>query len=411
MNQDRKETTLIMFAALLLAFVRSPLLLIHGRVIAEEGTVYFQKAWDSSALDALFAIHQGYYSLFTNGVALLAEKLVPLEWAAFVFTFVSLLILMLTVYLAITCEVFQDSRSRWMAAGIVMLTPSIEVWLTAEDVQFYLAVCTALICLSSERRHRILRFATLLLAGLSGVVSCALTPFFLLRAYRRRTLGAVLQAGVLAACCSVQGVIILHTLHDGGRKLSSADKVRWFGPVMFLKIFAVTFFGRLGAFLSQHIVIRHTNTAVCLLFWLLAFLSLAFFWKVAKTGGEPAMVCFCMAIASLVFDYSAIGEPLQTIFIGAFRYVFTGFLLLWLIPVLAYAKARSNGSSHDQKIALYFALLILSWGAMDTVGYWTRFQCLTPEWSGQVAAWRKDPNTPIRVAPYDWPLQMHLRPH
>ncbi len=188
MNQRGKGSFLILIAAALTTIIRSPLLLLHGRVWAEEGTVYYQQAWDTHVMDALLAVHVGYYSLFMNGLTLIAEKCAPPELLALILTWAAFAALMLTVYLAIECEAFRDARSRWLAAGIVVLTPAIEVWLTAEDVQFYLVVCVALIWISDETRHRVLRSVTLLLGGLTGPVSCILTPFLCSRlseTYRR----------------------------------------------------------------------------------------------------------------------------------------------------------------------------------------------------------------------------------
>ena len=410
MPPPRRESLLILLAALLVAILRSPLLLLHGRVIAEEGTVYFQQAWDSSAAIALLAPHQGYYSLFMNALTLLAERLLPVEWFAVTLTTASLLILLLTVYLAITCELFPTTRTRCLAAAIILFVPAIEVWLTAEDVQFYLSACTAIICLSSASSHRLVRSLTLLLAGLTGAVSCIFTPFFLWRAWRDRTRMAAVQAAILTLCSLVQAFFILH-FRAGGRSASGLAKFPWFGPVLVLKVFSVAFFGRLGAFLAQRIAIHHPVPAVCLLFWLLAILAFAIFWHLARLGGAPSRLCFCMALTVFALDYTAIGEPLDIVFIGAFRYVFTGSLLLWLLPLIAYASTGQSASLRDRRLAAACLTLFLFWGAIDAAGYWTRFQNRTPDWQTEVAHWRKDPTYPIHVSPKTWPLVMHLRPH
>ncbi len=407
MDGSRRQTLLIMLAALLTVIVRSPLLLLHGRVVAEEGTVYFQQAWDSSAATALLALHQGYYSLFMNGLTLLAERLLPVEWFAITLTSASLLILLLTVYLAITCEIFAG-RSRWLAAAVVLFVPAIEVWLTAEDMQFYLSACTALICLSSSGGHRALRSLTLLLAGLTGPVSCIFTPFFWCRAWRDRTPMAILQAAVLSLCSVAQAFVIFH-FRAGGRSASGLGKLAWFGPVLFLKVFSVCFFGRLGAFAAQRIVLQHPNAAICLLFWLLALVSLFIFWRLAKMGGEPGLLCFSMALTALALDYTAIGEPLPVVFIGAFRYIFAGSLLLWLTVVVAYRRTRRFGSAGERKFAVVVLTLMLFWGVVDAAGYWTRFQNRSPDWQAEVAHWRNDQTAVIHVSPPSWAATMRLQ--
>jgi uncharacterized membrane protein len=400
-----------MLAALAVAFVRSPLLLLHGRIYAEEGSVYLQRGWDAPPLQALLALHQGYYSLLMDGLAVFTARLIEPEHWALAMTTASLAMLMLAVFLAITCEQFETTRARMMAAGVVLLTPSIEVWMTAEDMQFYLVVCTALICISSEHRHRVLRGLTLLLAALTGPASCAIAPFFLWRAWRRRTAGAYFQAAIITVCALAQGLVLLGSLRSGSRTLAGYGKFAWFGPVLFLKIFSVDFFTRLGEFQCRRIVQHRQDVAVCLLLWLLSLLSLGLFRKMAKLGGEAAQMCFWMALASLAFDYTGIAEPMSVVFAGAARYFFAGFVLLSMTLVLAYAKAQRTGTVREQKLALALVLLVLFCGAVDAAGYWTRLQIRTPDWSAEVARWRKDPSTPLRTSPLTWDRTIHLHPH
>ncbi len=405
------ETRRILLAALGLAILRAPILLTHGRVMAEEGPVYFAPAWNGNALSAFLAPHMGYYSLFLNSLTVFSAHFLPVEWLGLALTSASLAVLLLTVYLAVTCEAFADSRSRWIAAGIVMLTPAIEVWLTAEDAQFYLPVCAALICISSENRHRFLRTGTLCVAALTGPTSAVVTPFFLWRAFRRRTGMAILQAAVVTIGTLVEAILLLRFLHAGARPLSSAAKDAWFGPVLVLKIFSVSVFGRPGAFLAQRIVLAHTTPAICVVFWIPALLLLALFWRMARHGGSAGMTIFAIAMASLVFDNAGTIGSLQTILIGAFRYYFTGFVLLWMLPVLALAGSKHDKSSGGRKLPLALCCLFLFWGAVDSIGYWSRLQNVVPDWQDQVAAWRKDPHTPIMVAPPGWKTPMYLQPH
>jgi hypothetical protein len=222
---------------------------------------------------------------------------------------------------------------------------------------------------------------------------------------------AILQAAVVTIGTLVEAILLLRFLHAGARPLSSAAKDAWFGPVLVLKIFSVSVFGRPGAFLAQRIVLAHTTPAICVVFWIPALLLLALFWRMARHGGSAGMTIFAIAMASLVFDNAGTIGSLQTILIGAFRYYFTGFVLLWMLPVLALAGSKHDKSSGGRKLPLALCCLFLFWGAVDSIGYWSRLQNVVPDWQDQVAAWRKDPHTPIMVAPPGWKTPMYLQPH
>jgi len=400
----------MMFAALLVVLLRSPILLLHGRVFAEEATVYLQQAWDARPLQTMLAVREGYFSLLMNGFTLLGAKLVPLEWVAVTYTFGALCVLMLTVYLALVCESFTTPRARALAAAIVIFAPATEVWLTLLDAQFYLPVCVALICISAEDRHRLLRYGTLVLAGLTGPVSCALTPCLLMKAWRRRTVDAWLQAAILVAASAVQGTILLHSLHAGSRKLDSTVKFGWFGPILFVKTFSVTLFTRLGGFASQRLLSHHPDAAVRAVLWVLALGSLWLFWRVARLGGWPGRMMFAMALLSLVFNYAGDPAPAAVIFTGEFRYFFSGTMLLWFCLLLGYDGSVGGSGLKWHRVATVLLSVALFSGVVDAIGYWGRFQRIEPRWAEQVAAWRKDPAVPIRVAPASWTDSLRLGP-
>ena len=115
-----REQGLLMGLAVLLALLRAPLLLLHGRVFAEEGTVYLQQAWNAPAIMTITAVHQGYYSFLMNTFALLAARVVPLEYAGLLSTWMALFILLLTIYLTVICEAFRTKQIRALAAALVL---------------------------------------------------------------------------------------------------------------------------------------------------------------------------------------------------------------------------------------------------------------------------------------------------
>jgi len=182
-----REIGTLLTIALLVLFCRLPRLLLHGRILAEEGTTYLRYAWDATPLRAMLAPHQGYYSVLDNLCALIAARLLPLSAAALFFTWSAVAVQLLLLFLVIECEVFRTPSERWCALfAVLLVTPNLEVWLNLGNCQSVLAVAAAVILISSTRRLFAVRTGTLTLAGLTGVTSLPLIPLFWLRVWRER---------------------------------------------------------------------------------------------------------------------------------------------------------------------------------------------------------------------------------
>lgn len=399
----------LMGGALLVEFLRAPILLTHGRVICEEANVYLEQAWTASAFTTLTALHQGYMCLLMNILALIAGRMVPLEQVGLVYTTGALCVMLLVVFLAVSCEEFRTPRTRLLAGLIILLTPAIDTFLTAETAQFVLPIGVAMVCLSSAQRHRIVRTGALLLGGLSAPASCCLSPFFLYRAYRQRTAMAWLQAGIITTCALYMAGVVLHSLSTGARHMSGPVKALWFGPVLFMKIFSIELGTRLAAFAAQRLVAGHRGLLSAALLWLLCAASVALFWTMARRAGTPGVLCFLMAFASLSFNYIGLGEPVEVVFVGAFRFFYTGFALFSLIMVLAYDRGIRLGDPRRLKFATALLALAFFTNFFDAAGYWTRLQSRDPKWSDEVAHWRRDPSYGLRV-PWAWPEPTYLKP-
>ncbi|HEY5253926.1 MAG TPA: hypothetical protein VIJ53_04685 [Acidobacteriaceae bacterium] len=407
----KNENLKILFATFLFICLRSPKLLIFGRLFAEEGTVYFQTAWSSGFWSAFLAPHQGYYSLLDNAVAAITVYLIPLSWVAFAFTFSALLLLLLMVYVVITCEIFETTQVKLLAALICVISPSLEVWLTLEDCQFCLAVCAAIILLSDEKKRQWVRGLTLLLAGLTGPVSCAFLPFYWIRAVRRKTKPAVVQALILTASTSVEIWTLLHALRSGERALISLERLRWLGPVFLIKTVTLTLATRLSFFLFLRLLLHHYSTSLFILCWLLATLGFIFLARQARINGSTSSFLFLLACWSFLFAYAGIAESSLALLGAANRYFFVPDLLIWLMIVLNYQQYKKSSSRQSSKVPYYLLVLIIASGLIDSAGYWKKAQNITPAWRPQIARWRADPTTPISVSPTTWPVQLILGNH
>ena len=389
----------ILLAAVIVVLLRAPRLLFSGRVYAEEGTVYLQSAWNEPAGHALLAPHQGYYSLIDNLSSVLAARVLPLSWAASLFTLTALLLFLLTVYLVITCESFEGTFAKALGALACVLTPSLDIPLTLEESQFCLAAAVAVIFVSDAERYRRLRLFTVLLAGLCGPVACAFVPFFWWKAARPRNRAALAQACLLTAGACVQGAVLLSALHSGGRTVQATGRFAWLGAVLFQKTVLLVFATRHVATAFGHLFARHASGASLLGCYVLALGGVALFVRQAKAGGRSA--AWLVALAGWLFSYSYLGalEKPMVLLTGADRYFFAPGLLLALALVLAFAKERPP--VRYPVSGLLLGLVFLS-GAANSVWYWSQEQDVAPAWRQQIERWRQNPALPVAVPPHGW---------
>ncbi|MGE5558288.1 MAG: hypothetical protein ACM3WV_06700 [Bacillota bacterium] len=207
----------------LLMFLREPELLLQPRFWAEEGAVYFKTAYDLPWYKSLFMPQQGYYGLFPNLVAIIAN-LVPLEFAPGIATFFAFLVQLLPFVI-----IFWGKSSYWdtiwkkvLISLLVLFTwATNEVWLNTINSQFYLVLTTFLILLTdsaaTSKKQNIFYYFMLVLSGLSGVVSTFLTPFFIYRAVKDKNKNAAVQAWIITGCAIIQALVILYlALFQGG---------------------------------------------------------------------------------------------------------------------------------------------------------------------------------------------------
>lgn len=389
---------------LVLIFARSPIVLIHGRVVAEEGTVYLQYAWNHSLCSALFATHLGYYSLCPNLFTIVAIRIVPLEWAALVLCYFALAIQLLTAFLAINCEWFQSDKIRLLAAILCLFcATSREAWLNTINSQFYLLICTLLVLISSADRLRVLRISTLIVAGLTGPVSCSLMPLFWVRYKKERTRGALLFAIAISVSTVMQATAIATAHAAGSRALGHPLKYLALGPAVVFKSVAAPFATVYStAALSRMVQPGHSLALYVTLAFVAYLIAAAFaalvFW-IFRLSNSAGKWLISAGLVSLVFNYVGSLGNFQGEITGGERYFFAWNVCLALAILLMYQ--RSDLSSRRRKLfTLLLALSLLS-ALSDTTYRWQRYQ-IGPRWQAQVALWRQNPNHPIAIWPASW---------
>lgn len=395
------QKAFFLFIYFVLVFFRSPFLLTQGRFWAEEGCVYFQYAWTAPVWHALLAPHLGYYAFYPNLCAVLAARLFPIVYAPVMVTWCALLVQLLAAYLVLDCEAFATLNYRIVALAVLLFTaPNKEVWLNTINSQFYFLVCGILIFLSSSNRRPLFRGTVLLIAGLTGILTVYLTPFFWLRALRDKSRGALIQAAVLTLCMAVQCYVVLQFLHSGERQIH----FQWqdIGPALLTRDMALPLAGRP---VSTHLafVIRQHLVPVFLMLWSgLAVVAIAFFSFLVGKGRKSEILLLVLAAVwtSCLCMYGAINSTSDLIYPAVSeRYSFGSNIMLALSLVLAAQGLRSDKAGWRRASTGLLAAVLLV-GVWD---YGTYMQWLMPEarpaWKLQIAAWDKDPSYRLQAWP------------
>ena len=393
------QAAAFLLLAFALIFLRTPRLILEGRIWAEEGTTYLHYAWNAPALSALLAPHQGYYSLWDNGLALLAARVLPLRMAALLFAWAALFVQLLTVYLVVSCSLASSVAARLLALLALLLTSATkEVWLNMENCQFWFPVCVALLLIGERSRLKPARLALLLLAGLTGVTSCMLTPLFWVKAAVVRTRSAFLEAGLLTATTAVQVVVIAASFHAGARE-ALRPLYAYLGPVLLQRVWVLSFLTTGTANAFGHWLARHPGGLVLGTLWMLFLLitvsALIFLFRVNWRLGALLGAGMLAAVLNWNGCYQCDFHLWNQSSIYDSRYFFEAVALLNLSMAYCATVARREGYRSLAGIAV--AVLLLS-GASQYMRS-RAFFSVYPAWAPQVQAWEHDPSQVLQVAP------------
>lgn len=227
----RPWALLVLGALAVLAIARSPHIVRYGRFWAEEGTLHFARMVNEPGLDGLVYVQTrtGYLNLFANGPTWLAEK-VPLEQAPLVTVWLSLAVVLLLAWIALTwpSDLLPNAGSRLAAAVLLVVgTGAVaEAWLNTINAQTYLCLITLLILFvrvdELTRARLVVGLVALAVAGLSGLYSVALAPLFLAVALLDRRPRRWACAAVLTVAGAIQAAIFLNARSSGALATTKA---------------------------------------------------------------------------------------------------------------------------------------------------------------------------------------------
>ena len=357
-------------------------------------------AYHHSWLATLLTPHQGYYS-FLNNLTALAEQRVSVEDAPFVSTYTAFLVQLLP-HLIIwggRSPYWNTPSQRVCASMIIMFnTMNCAIWLIEVTAQFHLSLVAFLLLMEDwHNRSRTCRVTyTLLLAvaGLTGVASCVLAPFFLYKYQKEKTpLGRILVVTLLGDCMFAFIGVVWFALYG---ELFKDEQRFAFGFHRFLAFYIRGTFGNI--FLGEHLAYSISwRQSHLLLLGLLAFGSLCFIFSYSLPSRQRLLFVGSFLLMS---TFNLMGSIEASKGQGRYFYAPNVIFLLMVQQSLFGSKAWRR----------WFALVILIPAlGISIYDFYTYFNCYNvtwPKWSDEVEKWREDANHPL----IQWPAGQRNHP-
>ncbi len=395
---------MVAFAAILCA--RMPGVVLHGRLWAEEGRVFYVHAATVPWFRALAFSYGGYLNLVANAAPMIARALLPLRDVPW-FTIGVGLLFQCCPAILLVCSRDEWLRSTWslIAALLLIASPPLteEVWLQTLHSQFHLTLCGALILALDVPGRRLYRFGLvlLLLAPLCGPSAWLLAPLFALRAVVDRSGARAIQLSVLATGIVLQ--LTFFYIHARGRSYGIGAATLMY--VVYIKQIVVPFLGRgIGDVVSSALQAklaagREPLRPLLIVAGLSAMLVYAIVrrWHRASTWLSLA----ALPLGGIGY-FGAIDGGARLLIIGnEGRYSFLPEVLAALV-VLVIATGSKRPDRWGARLAVGWLLVV---GLIDVETPWPVIKT-GPNWSAEITQWRHDHNHPIAIWPPGWTMTL-----
>ena len=398
------RTGLVVVFALLL-FVRMPDVL-HGRLWAEEGVIFYERAATLPLWQAVFLPYAGYLNLVATAAPVAVRALVPLEAAPWAITFIGLMFQCCPAILLVCARDawLRPPLARMAALLLIAAAPQVEeVWLQTLHSQFHLALCAAIILALDVPGRRLAIFGGVLLflGPLCGPPACVVAPLLLARAVIDRSWARLGQTCALGAGAALQ--MLLFYSHQSGRTYGV-------GPILLLCIVYIKqiVVPLLGAKAAAHATAQlQARIAAHLLPWRAVTVSLslfaAFCVALLRSRHAAAVWLFLAACCTGWIGYfGAIGDKRAILLIGVGgRYVF----LPEVLASLALLALAARSARPERWLARGLVGWMIIVGVRDLRAH-DRMIKTGPDWRREVALWRQDHTHKLATWPDGWTMRL-----
>lgn len=421
----------LFFLAMVLIVCREKVYFLSPRFWAEEGVIFFSYARQHGVLATLLRPHLGYYSLFANLASIMAVRLAPLEFAPMVTTVLSLAVQCLPIALVVfgRCPYWQGLGGKVIVLACIFLAPlSYEVWLNTVNSQFYFCLFAALLLLEpmpvgeNKARTWSLRVG-LVMAGLTGVLSCLLLPLYWLRALFERQREVVTWALILSGCTLIQLAVVVfsHSMEVDSRIIGAMGVILpargvhadlpSLGSILLAKTVLLNFLGPLAAEpLVRTIHAWHGQGGLggqAVGYGGLILVVGLHLWLARRIAGPARYLlpgCFFLLVVPATV-FALVGD--LGVLIGVYaaqRYFYVPNILMLLMVYCAidWGVVKRRAGMTDMALVAVLGLALVLGGISFTDFSGAQglvYDAAWPKWRDEIALWRQDHSHSVRIWP------------
>lgn len=335
------------FLGLLIIFFISALFIISRRVDmitypqfwAEDGTAWFEDAYNFGFVNATLQSHTGYmqtFSRLTGGLTMLF----PMQYAPLIFNIIAICIKALPVMLLFSKRFHSKISNLWCKIGLTIAyiaAPNIdEAYLNVTNSHWYLAIAAFMLIITPKINNKTIQIAdsiVLLITGLSGPFVFPLSIIFLIKYfyYKEKNLSHLVALGI--------GLIVqsISLLYNFSSRINIDLGASFFAFIKVItgQIFIAGIIGKNGfRFIYNNFL--QTNNGLDKFFYItIFFIGVTVVWITIKKGSSALKLFLLFAglilAASLYSPMASTKIPQWQIMASpgaATRY--------WVIPIIAY---------------------------------------------------------------------------
>jgi hypothetical protein len=407
----------LLVAFIIAIYLREPSYLLSPRFWAEEGQIYFSYAYRNPWYLSLFSPHLGYFSLLNNIAVTLGAHAFPLWISSSITTFIAFCIQIIPSMIVIYGQSFLwDTRTKKVIVVLLLLFAPItqELWLNTISSQFHLSLITLLLVIEHHDKLSVTRAwlyrCLIVIAGLTGVLSCILTPIFILKSFLYRNRESTIQACLLAACTIIQASMLGYSVYYSDIKYARLGKVdiRTIFATIETKTFLLPLLGEgytdyladlLRSSWSEGYYLILSYVAIISLITLIAYI----FWGMEKNLRYLFLTSYLLLTVVPIFI--SVGTD-KTALIGGFfsyRYFYVPTIILQLTLVyniFYYRKIQVRPIICTVILSCMLATSIINYPKSNLIGQaW-------PTWEIEASKWQANSSYNPLIWPATWDMKL-----